>query len=163
MGRKKDFWELADSTILSRNKKVELLKLARLEHDRAEAYRTQSNSQAEQTKAQEDVIEPLRSQLGEGGQAVSQELKDLMQRFDEKQRNHEQELSRLQIESRNWEEVAQDYKDVIVTQQTEINSLTSVMHSIKHFATMSPKEASQAFVVWLFGQQGKDIDRRRLP
>jgi hypothetical protein len=36
MGKKKDFWDLADSTILGRSKKTELLQIARKEHGQVE-------------------------------------------------------------------------------------------------------------------------------
>jgi len=157
MGKKKEFWELADSTILGRTKKAELLQIARGEHGQTETYRAQLNSQAGQIDAQKDVIEQLRAQLKEGT-VRSPELKELMWKLDEQQHNHEQELSQLQEQARNWEKVAQDYKDVIVSQQTEISYLSSVVQNIKQFARMSPKEAGQAFVDWLLGPQDKEIN-----
>lgn len=158
MGKRKEFWDLADSTILGRNKKVELLQIARREHGLVEAYRAQLDLQAEQFKEREALLDQLRAQLENEGTVHKQVLANLIQKFDCQQRNHEQELSRLQCEAENWEKVAQDYKDVVVTQQTEIARLTSVLQNIKRFAKMSPKEAGQAFVDWLFGCQDKGID-----
>lgn len=155
MGKKKDFWELADSTILGRTKKAQLLQIARAEHEQVESYHTQLNLQTEQLKEREALLAQLNSQIKELGTADPQVLRDLVKKFDEQQRNHEQELSKLQSAAKSWEKLAQNYKDVIVTQQTEIKYLTAVVQNVKRFAKMSPQEAGQAFVDWLFGQQDK--------
>lgn len=151
MPRKKDFWELADSTILGRTKKPELLQIARSEHQQVETYRAQVEAQTQQVDAQNQLIAQLRGQLTKEGDVHRQVLEDLLKTFEDQQHNHEQELRRLQREARDWEKVAQNYEDVIVTQRSEISYLQSVTQRIKQFSQMSPLEAGQAFVKWLFG------------
>lgn len=158
MPRKKDFWELADSTILGRTKKNELLQIARSEHQQIETYRAQVESQAKQLTALNQLSDHLRSQLDKEGEVHRQVLEDLLITFETQQHNHEQELRRLQIEAKDWEEVAQDYEDVIVTQRSEITYLRSITQRIKQFAQMTPIAAGQAFVKWLFGTQAEAIE-----
>jgi len=167
MGKKKEFWELADSTILGRTKKVDLLQIARNEHGQIEVYCAQLNVKDEQLnvkdeqiKVQSELIEQLHIQLLAKGELheEKEKIETLMQAVNEQQRNHEQELSRLQTEAKNWERVAQNYKDVTVTQKTEIARLKSLLQSLNRFAKMTPKEVGLAFVEYLFGRQDKDID-----
>lgn len=156
MPRKKDFWELADSTILGRTKKNELLQIARSEHQQVESYRAQVESQAKQFEAQNQLLTHLRSQLDKEGEVHRQVLEDLLETFEEQQHNHEQELDRLQSEAKEWEKVAQDYEDVVVTQRTAIKELTLLKDRIKLFAQMTPLQAGQAFVKWLFGSKADE-------
>ncbi|MEP1079576.1 hypothetical protein NDI52_29645 [Leptolyngbya sp. PL-A3] len=156
MPKKKDFWELADSTILGRTKKNELLQIARSEHQQVQSYRAQVEAQSQQIGIQSQLIEQLRSQLEREGNVHRQVLSDLFQTFEEQQHNHEQELRRLQQEARDWENVAQDYEDAIVTYRSEISYLQSVVQRIKQFGQMSPLEAGQAFVKWLFGSKAEE-------
>lgn len=157
MPRKKDFWELADSTILGRTKKNELLQIARSEHQQVIAYRAQFETQAQQVEAQNQLVEQLQSQLNREGEVHRQVLTDLLETFREQQRNHEQELTCLQKEAKDWELVAQDYEDIIVSQRSEISYLQSMRQKIKQFAQMSPLEAGQAFVKWLFDSKADEM------
>jgi hypothetical protein len=113
MGKKKDFWELADSTILGRTKKAQLLQIARAEHKQVESYRTQFNLQAEQLRDREVLVAQLNDQIKKLGTVAPEVLRGLVGKFDEQQRNHEQELSKLQSAAKNWEKLSQNYKDVI--------------------------------------------------
>lgn len=151
MGRKKEFWELADSTILGRTTKKELLQIARGEHGQVEAYRVQLKLQAEQIKAQGELSEQVRMQLTEGV-LHKEKMETLMRALDEQQRNHEQELSRLQTEARDWEKVAQDYKATVVAQKSVLNSYKPVVDKVKSLALMNVKDATQEFVKWLFSR-----------
>ena len=155
MGRKKDFWELADSTILGRTKKNELLKIARNEHQQSETCRAEIELLTQKIADLNQLSADLRAQLAKGDSVQRQVLQDLLKTFDQQQKNHEQELKRLQLEAKDWEKVAQDYKDVVVNQQSELTYLRSVMQALKRFATMTPIEAGQAFAVWLFGSKAK--------
>lgn len=150
MPRKKDFWELADSTILGRTKKGELLQIARSEHKQIEALRAQIDAHTKQLDAQNQLIDQLRIERNQDGEIHRQVLENLLQVFEQQQQNHEQELSQLQYEAKNWEKVAQDYEDVIVTQRTELSTLQSIVQQIKRFAQLPPFEAGQAFIKWLF-------------
>jgi uncharacterized protein YdiU (UPF0061 family) len=150
MPRKKDFWELADSTILGRTKKAELLKIARSEHQQAQALRAQIEAYTKQLETENQLIEQLRLERNQDGEIHRQVLENLLQVFEQQQQNHEQELSRLQDAAKNWEKVAQDYEDVIVTQRTELSTLQSIVQQIKRFAQLPPFEAGQAFIRWLF-------------
>lgn len=156
MPRKKDFWELADSTILGRTKKNELLQIARGEHQQVQSYRDQVEAQTQQINAQTQLIAQLRSQMDYGDDVHRQVLGDLFKTFEEQQHNHEQELSRLQLEAKDWEKVAQNYEDAIVTYRSEISYLQSITQRIKQFGQMSPFEAGQAFVTWLFGSKAEE-------
>lgn len=151
MPRKKDFWELADSTILGRTKKAELLQIARTEHKQIEALRAQLDSHTKQIEAQNHLVEQLRTERNQDGEIHKQVLEDLLQVFEQQQHNHEQELDRLQDEAKNWEKVAQDYEDVIVTQRTELSRFAALKQQIKRFRQMPPLEAGQAFIQWVFG------------
>lgn len=84
-------------------------------------------------------------------------LEDLLETFDEQQHNHEQELDRLQSEAKEWEKVAQNYEDVIVTQRSAIKELTSLKERIMLFAQMTPLQAGQAFAKWLFGSKTDEV------
>ncbi|MBD2068910.1 hypothetical protein H6F93_15505 [Leptolyngbya sp. FACHB-671] len=156
MPRKKDFWELADSTILGRTKKNELLQIARSEHQQVQSYRAQVEAQTQQIGSQTQLVDHLRSQLNREGDVHRQVLQDLLKTFEEQQQNHEQELYRLQREARDWENVAQNYEDVIITQRSEISYLQSITQRIKQFGQMSPFDAGQAFVKWLFGSKADE-------
>lgn len=150
MPRKKDFWELADSTILGRTKKTELLQIARTEHRQIEALRAQIESHSKQTEAQNRLVDQLRSERDQEGAVHQQVLENLLQVFEHQQHNHEEEVDRLQDEARNWEKVAQDYGDAIVTYRTEISRLEAFKQQIKRFGQMPPLEAGQALIQWLF-------------
>jgi hypothetical protein len=156
MPRKKDFWELSNSTILGRTKKNELLQIARSEYQQAQAYRAQVEAQAQQIDSQNELISHLRSQLNREGDVHRQVLEDLLKTFEDQQHNHEQELHCLQKEAKNWENVAQDYEDAIVTYRSEINYLNSIVQRLRQFGQMSPLEAGQAFVAWLFGSKAEE-------
>lgn len=153
MPRKKDFWELADSTILGRTKKNELLQIARSEHQQIQLYRAQVEAQAQQTNSERQLLDQLRSQMKHSDDVHRQVLEELFVTFEDQQQNHEQELHRLQREAKDWENVAQNYEDAIVTYRSEITYLQSITQRIRQFGQMSPLEAGQAFVKWLFGSQ----------
>jgi predicted nuclease with TOPRIM domain len=151
MGKKKEFWELADSTILGRYKKVDLLQTARAEHGKVvEAHCAQSNLQAKQINDLKFLCEQLKK---EEGVVHKQALRDLMQQFDGQQHNHEQELTRLENEARDWENLAQDYKATAVYQESVINSYKPVVEKVKLLSQMNVKDAVGEFVEWLFSRQ----------
>jgi CHASE2 domain-containing sensor protein len=150
MGKKKDFWDLADSTILGRTKKAELLQIARAEHGQSEVYRSQLELQAEQIKSQGELIASLSSQLNKEDEVHQQVLKDLMQTFEQQQRNHEQELTRLQGEARDWEKLSQNYEQVVLNYQTELDTYRSIIAKLKRLAQMDLKDAIVEFTKWLF-------------
>ncbi|MBM0744282.1 hypothetical protein JOY44_22160 [Phormidium sp. CLA17] len=156
MPRKKDFWELADSTILGRTKKNELLQIARSEHQQVQLYRAQVEAQAQQTNSERQLLDQLRSQMKHSDDVHRQVLEELFVTFEDQQQNHEQELHRLQREAKDWENVAQNYEDAIVTYRSEITYLQSITQRLKQFGQMSPLEAGQAFVKWLFGAQAEE-------
>lgn len=160
MGKKKDFWELADSTILGRTKKTELLQIARKEHGQVEAYRAQLDVQAERLKAQGELVEQLRIQLSKG-EPHKDKIETLMQALDEQQHHHEQELRRLQSEARDWEKVAQDYKATVVKQKSIINSYEPIVEKVKSLAQMDVKDAVAELVNWLFIHHAERTNRAR--
>lgn len=153
MPRKKDFWELADSTILGRTKKNELLQIARNERKQSETYRAEIELLSQQLADLNQLIDHLRHQLSKEGEVHRQVLQDLLETFEEQQHNHEQELERLQEVARDWETIAQNFEDVIVTQENEISYLKSFIHRIKQLAQMTPLQAGQALLRALTGSK----------
>jgi predicted RNA-binding Zn-ribbon protein involved in translation (DUF1610 family) len=79
MPRKKDFWELADSTILGRTKKAELLKIARSEHQQAQALRAQIEAYTKQLETENQLIEQLRLERNQDDEIHRQVLENLLQ------------------------------------------------------------------------------------
>lgn len=150
MPRKKDFWELADSTILGRTKKSELLQIARTEHKQIQSLRAQIDAHTKQLEAQDHLINQLHTQRDQDGAIHKQVLENLLKIFEQQQHNHEEELDRLQSEARDWEKAAQDFEDAFVRQREVLSRLETIKQQLNRFRQMSPLEAGQAFVQWLF-------------